>query len=72
MLSDNDKRPFVEEAERLRVIHKKRYPDYKYQPRRRKASKGVPKVQDKLQDKPELNEHEYQPNLKHDVTNCNR
>ncbi|CAG9537710.1 unnamed protein product [Cercopithifilaria johnstoni] len=39
-LSDSEKAPYIAEAERLRVMHMKEYPDYKYKPRK-KPKKGA-------------------------------
>lgn len=37
-LSDSERKPFIEEAERLRIMHQKEYPDYKYRPKKRTKS----------------------------------
>ena len=41
VLGDDEKKPFIIEAERLRCKHKKDFPEYKYQPRRRKPIKSM-------------------------------
>lgn len=39
LLSETEKQPYVDESERLRVLHMKQHPDYKYRPRKKATKK---------------------------------
>ncbi|XP_066924880.1 transcription factor Sox-17-beta.1-like [Clytia hemisphaerica] len=39
-MTTKDKRPYVEQAERLRVVHMRTYPNYRYAPKRRKERRN--------------------------------
>ena len=44
LLPEEARQPYIEEAERLRILHQKEYPDYKYKPRKKPkgSSPGSP------------------------------
>ena len=41
LLSEDLRQPYIDEAERLRLLHQKEYPDYKYKPRKKAKSSST-------------------------------
>ncbi|KAK7082002.1 Transcription factor SOX-4, partial [Halocaridina rubra] len=39
-LTEDQRQPYIQEAERLRLLHMQEYPDYKYRPRKKSKSTG--------------------------------
>jgi len=42
LLPEEARQPYIEEAERLRILHQKEYPDYKYKPRKKPKGQTSP------------------------------
>ncbi len=40
LLPEEKRKPYIEEAERLRILHQKEYPDYKYKPKKKPKLAG--------------------------------
>lgn len=72
-MGDDEKMPFMVEAENLRSQHKKDHPDYKYQPRRRKTSNASKRSQ-RSSSSPEGRGDisTDSPSSKSNSTNCSR
>lgn len=67
-LTDDERQPFIDEAEKLRLLHMQEYPDYKYRPRK-KVVKPAPKTPSTSKKQKKFSQSHS--NLNHDSNNNN-
>ena len=61
-LTEDQRQPFIEEAERLRQLHLREFPDYKYRPRKRGKTASLTAVQQQQQQR---HQQQQQPPSRH-------
>ena len=62
LLPEEARQPYIDEAERLRILHQKEYPDYKYKPRKKpKTAAGSASHQQSSPGQQSLQLHHHQP-----------
>lgn len=54
LLPEEARQPYIEEAERLRILHQKEYPDYKYKPRKKPKTASAAAGSNQQQQQPQL------------------
>ncbi|GBP51988.1 Putative transcription factor SOX-14 [Eumeta japonica] len=54
-LRDEERQPFIDEAERLRQLHMREYPDYKYRPRKKPAKPAPRATKPRRRPRPDSN-----------------
>jgi len=75
LLPEEARQPYIEEAERLRILHQKEYPDYKYKPRKKPKGQTSPLPSSmnssSITQQPQVQQQQQQHTVHHPATITN-